>query len=100
MSDIRVGRRADPGAQYIGRGSALGNPFVMTAESQRAAVCEKYQLWFDAQVAAGNPSVMAQLSVLYRLARQGSLVLGCYCAPRQCHGDTIKRFLTDLLDSP
>lgn len=90
--NITVGRKG-PGAHYIGRGSALGNPFVMHHEGMRDEVCNKYQQWFDAKVAAQDEAVMTQLRRIYREAQQGPVVLGCFCAPRRCHGDTIKAFL-------
>ena len=31
-----------------------------------------------------------ELFRLVRLAKKGDLYLGCYCAPRACHGDVIK----------
>ena len=34
---IKVGLKWEAGAQYIGRGSALGNPFAMKHEGERDA---------------------------------------------------------------
>lgn len=92
---IVVGKRWDPGAIYIGRGSPLGNPFVIQTSSQaeRDRVCDAYETWFAAQVDGGNPSILNELRRLYRLARKGTVILGCFCAPLRCHGSTIKRFL-------
>lgn len=90
---IRVGRVNDVGAVYVGRPSPLGNPFAMRSEAQRAEVCEKYATWFAHKVAINDPRVMNELRRLYRLAQQGDLTLGCYCAPKRCHAETIKNFL-------
>lgn len=91
---IKVGLKWEPGAQYIGRGSALGNPFVMKHEGERDEVCEKYEVWFKKKVAENDPRVMNELRRLFVLHRkQGQLTLGCFCAPKRCHGETIKRFL-------
>jgi len=91
--NIRVGRKHESNAVYIGRPSPLGNPFVLRKESERDNVCDSYEAWFAAQIKARNPRVLSELRKLYRLAQRGELVLGCYCAPKRCHGDTIKRFL-------
>lgn len=94
---VRVGRHYEPGAEYIGRGSPLGNPFVIGFDGNRDAVCDRYEQWFDYRVATQDHVVMDELRRLYRLARNGELVLGCYCAPSRCHGETIKRFLDQYL---
>lgn len=94
---IIVGRHSDANAQYIGRGSALGNPFRMATEADRDRVCEQYDAWFKQKVSERNPRVMNELARLYRIAKQGDLVLGCYCSPKRCHGETIKRFLEQFV---
>lgn len=93
MGLIRVGRHYEPGAQYIGRGSPLGNPFRIGRDGDRNRVCDKYEEWFDLQVRQKSPGVMNELRRLHRLAQRGDLILGCYCSPNRCHGETIKRFL-------
>ncbi len=90
---IVIGKKWDATAQYIGRGSPLGNPFVMKSEADRDEVCDQYQAWFNRKVEAGDPLVMNELRRLYKIAKSGELVLGCYCAPKRCHGETIKKFL-------
>ena len=93
---IRVGRKYEQGAHYIGRGSPLGNPFVMRdkSDAERNRVCDAYEAWLAEQVASNNPRVLGELRKLYVLAkRPQGVVLGCFCAPKRCHGDSIKRFL-------
>ena len=94
---ITVGKRTDANAQYIGRGSPLGNPFRMNGETDRDRVCDRYETWFTQKVKERDVRVMNELRRLYRLAQLGDLVLGCYCAPKRCHGETIKRFLEQFL---
>lgn len=90
---ITVGKKWDKGAQYIGRGSPLGNPFVMASEADRDSVCEQYERWLHERVEKYDPKVVAALSRLQRLAREGDVILGCFCAPKRCHGETIKAWL-------
>ena len=94
---IRVGRKDERGAEYIGRGSPLGNPFRMNGEADRDRVCDLYEKWFAERVSANDARVLVELRRLYLIAKQGDLVLGCYCAPKRCHGETIKRFLEQFL---
>ena len=80
----------------VGRPSPLGNPFYMAHEGMRDEVCEKYESWFAEKV-VNSPAVRAELHRILLLARQGDVALGCFCAPRRCHAETIKRFLDRYL---
>ena len=93
-----VVQRSYPEAQYCGRPSALGNPYPI-AGSSRDAVCDQYEDWFATKVHMNDSRVMAELLRLHRLGKQtGHLKLGCHCAPKRCHVDTIRRFLLDNYD--
>ena len=63
---------------YIGRPSKWGNPFPLNNESERLEVIDKYRRWVINQ-----PELMAALPEL-----KGK-VLGCWCAPKPCHGDVL-----------
>ena len=85
-------------AVYIGRGSVFGNPFIMRDPShqERVRVCKAFlthlkKQWLDAK--GGNISPLAQGVVdLSKRIKQGEkLALQCFCAPKQCHGDELKR---------
>lgn len=88
---IRVGRANERGAVYIGRPSVLGNPFVLTNEAYRDEVLARYRVYFEKRLA--DPIFRDVLDGLETRARKGDLVLGCFCAPRVCHGDVIKEYL-------
>lgn len=64
---------------YIGRPSIWGNPFHLTDESRRAEVIRCYRDWLLAQ-----PSLMERAKRELRGRR-----LGCWCAPKDCHGDVL-----------
>jgi hypothetical protein len=57
-----------------------GNPFVMTCEADRAEVIRKYEQWILTQ-----PELMSSLHELY------GKTLGCWCAPKACHGEILLR---------
>ncbi len=88
-----VNKYKEPNHIYCGRGSALGNPFVMNNESQRDEVCDKYEVWFYTQIELNNPSVISMLSSIARQAALGDVNLGCFCNPKRCHCDTIKAYI-------
>lgn len=93
--DIKVTRVGGAGVQPVGRPTALGNPYYMANEGMRNEVCDKYESWFNSKVASKDPAVMSQLRKLWSIGKEtGSLKLGCYCAPRRCHADTIAAFLS------
>lgn len=108
-------RTTKPQYEYdvrVDRQSVLGNPFKMDNESQRNAVCDEYAVYFDG-IVTNNWSVlhnycvssdereefMTELRRLYKLAKKhGKLRLFCWCAPKRCHAETIKRFLWKHLE--
>lgn len=97
QSTITIGKKWDKDAIYIGRGSPLGNPFAMKGMSQdeRDRVCDAYIIWFDTKVKERDPVVMDELRRIYLLAKNEPITLGCFCAPKRCHGETIKSFLDE-----
>lgn len=77
---------------YIGRPGPWGNPYSDQASrlidsehvcSTREEAIRLYRVWMEARLAAGEPGLPEALSRL-----QGKR-LGCFCAPRSCHGDVL-----------
>ena len=67
---------------YIGRPGPWGNPFPLRGEDERLEVIERYRQWLREQLAAGKISADDLLSLRGK-------TLGCWCAPRPCHGDVL-----------
>jgi len=65
---------------YIGRPSKWGNPFVVDKHGTRGECIALYEGWLRE-----NTALFAALDELR------GLVLGCWCAPRACHGDLLVR---------
>lgn len=65
---------------YIGRPSKWGNPFVIGRDGTRDDVIARYEAWLLEQ-----PELLAALPEL------AGKTLGCWCAPRACHGDVLAR---------
>ena len=70
-------------AVYIGRGGKWGNPFIIGCDGDRNAVCEKYRHHLWSQIKSGEIS-------LEELAALKGKDLVCFCAPLQCHGNTLE----------
>ncbi len=72
----------------IDRSSKWGNPYKIGRDGTRAEVIAKYEAWIKTQ-----PALMAALPEL-----RGK-VLGCWCAPKPCHGDVLVRLAHARLGS-
>ena len=64
---------------YIGRGSKWGNPFIIGKDGNREEVIEKYRKYI----------IMRKPDLLDCLEELEGQRLGCYCAPKACHGDVL-----------
>ena len=76
---------------YVGRPSPLGNPFAMQGESTRAQVIRDYEEWLAEQLLDPCSAASTEMSKLAALARKQDICLLCWCAPKACHADIIKR---------
>jgi len=63
---------------YIGRPSDWGNPYEIGKDGSRKEVIEKYRAYVTS-----NKELMSRLHEL-----EGK-VLGCWCAPKACHGHVL-----------
>lgn len=68
----------------------LGNPFAMKSEADRDQVIAQYRAWLWHKVRGRGP-VFTELVRIRKLAETGEVRLLCWCAPKACHGDVIKR---------
>jgi hypothetical protein len=89
--NLRNIKPSQPWDIVIDRSSPLGNPFYMANESQRDTVCDKYQVYFDANC---NGKLKQELDRIYEIYKKyGQLRLFCWCFPKRCHGLSIKNYL-------
>jgi len=96
---IQVTKVFDKDAIDCGRPTPLGNPFVMRSEQDRDLVCDQYEEWFNNKIEQKDQAVLNQLRGLFVLGKQrGHLKIGCYCAPKRCHLDTVARFLRNYAE--
>lgn len=76
---------------YIGRGGhnpAFGNPFRITnaSDMERIRVVDEFE-----KFARANKVMLQKINELPEDA-----TLGCFCAPRLCHGHVIKRLWQEM----
>lgn len=81
-----VNKYKEPYDVYIGRGSMWGNPFRMEDKSalERLRVIEEYRKYLVQQIKNGGVTIE-------QLKQLNGKTLGCYCKPKDCHGDVIVR---------
>lgn len=84
----------------VDRTSPLGNPFYMANESQRHEVCLKYTDWFKRRITNkdSTPVMDALNNLLKTYEKYGILRLFCWCAPKQCHAETIRDYLINIIN--
>ena len=70
---------------YIGRPGKWGNPFQIGRDGTREQVIARYERWI-----ATRPELLAALPEL------AGKTLGCWCAPKACHGDVLARLAAEL----
>lgn len=90
---VYCGRR---NARYGLPQSPLANPIPLKVDTpdERMWNLGEYQVWFDEQ-RKKNKAVIAELERLKELAAKGDLYLGCWCKPKICHCDIIKKHLEE-----
>ena len=76
---------------YVGRPSPLGNPFPLECEAERAQIIRDYEDWLAEQLLDPRGAASIEIHRLAALARTQDLCLVCWCAPKACHADIIKR---------
>ncbi len=81
-----VNIRSNKYDQYIGRGSFLGNPYIIGTHGSREEVILKYKEYFYTLI-KNKPYFRNKV-----LALKGK-TLGCYCKPLSCHGDIVVEYL-------
>ena len=80
-------------AHYIGRGSALGNPYVIGDYSRETAIA-LYKPWLLRQISEEKPDVIDALDeIANEVMHKGHSRLMCFCKPLACHGDFISELV-------
>lgn len=79
------------------RVSPLGNPFKLrdASEKERHRICNEYDRYFNENL---NPDVapgrfLEYLDQIIQAASKRDITIGCWCAPRRCHCQTIKDYV-------
>lgn len=87
---------------YIGRGSPLGNPFChLEIENTKAEFkCEtredainNFEKYINEKIKLKDSLICNELNKIYLMAKKQDVNLVCFCKPKSCHGDVIKKII-------
>lgn len=83
---------------YCGRGSVLGNPFVMLNQSdkERNRVCDEFEKYFFEKIEIKDKDFINTLNYIFEESQNKDINLSCFCAPKRCHCDIIKNFVDNM----
>ena len=92
---------------YIGRGSPLGNPFTGSKKventkaafqcSSREKAIEKYENYLRLAIYENDSYICNEMNRIWKMAKTGDVNLVCFCKPKACHGDIIKKLIEEKL---
>ena len=92
---------------YIGRGSPLGNPFTGSKKventkaafqcSSREEAIEKYEQYLRLAIYKNDSYICNEMNRIWKMAKTGDVNLVCFCKPKACHGDIIKKLIEEKL---
>lgn len=92
---------------YIGRGSPLGNPFTGSKKventkaafqcSSREEAIEKYEKYLRLAIYENESYICNEMNRIWKMAKNGDVNLVCFCKPKPCHGDIIKKIIEEKL---
>jgi hypothetical protein len=90
---------------YIGRGSPLGNPYTHIKEgtkaefivSDRDEAIKNYETYINDKILNKDPNICNILNKIWLMAKNDDVNLSCFCKPKSCHGDIIKKIIEGKL---
>lgn len=95
IKNLRRESRGDAWDVRIDRRTIFGNPFNMQVQTkqERDKVCQLYDRYFHEKIKDNIEFKKAIDGLRKILDEYGGLNLFCWCAPKRCHGETIRQYL-------
>jgi hypothetical protein len=91
---------------YIARPSPLGNPYshkkskfnCIIVDNRQKAI-DNYEEWLKFKIKDNDPIIINELKKLtdFYIKNNFNINLVCWCKPKPCHGDILKKFLEKKL---
>tara|TARA_R110000772_G_scaffold267998_2_gene393823 strand:+ start:452 stop:817 length:366 start_codon:yes stop_codon:yes gene_type:complete len=95
-----------PNDYFIGRGSNLGNIYTSIKDRKTKALytCNSreesvslYEIYLLEQIEAKHKHICDTLNEIYLKALKEDVYLVCYCHPKLCHGEVIKKIIENKI---
>lgn len=95
-----------PNDYYIGRGSILGNIYtsIKNRETKAIYTCNSreesvslYEIYLLEQISNKNKEICGLLNEIYLKALKEDVYLVCFCHPKLCHGEVIKKVIDNKI---
>lgn len=94
VGNIKTHKKDDSIAIKVDRTSVLGNPFFTKGEWNRELVCARYEEYFIKKIEDGTDlEFLDELERIGELSLNNEITLLCWCSPKPCHAETIKKYL-------
>lgn len=90
--------KLDKSYVYIGRNGtdeSFGNPFVLSEQGTRKEVCKLYEEWLRGYSFTEFNQIQRKW-ILDNLHTLKGKKLGCFCKPKQCHGEILIKLLNEI----
>jgi hypothetical protein len=117
VCNLKHGDFGKPGDIRCDRDTKWGNPFIMYYQDQRDSVCDIYEDYFEEIVKPNNAEFVHKLLKAgglsdYQADRwmkktggfldlselKGAVRIFCWCSPRRCHCDYLKKRIEALAE--
>ena len=93
IKNLRNEKPNNPYDFKVDRTSVLGNPYYMFDECMRDEVCNKYEMYFYKKLKTDAAFKSELVKILRAYKLYGKVNLFCWCYPKRCHAETIKKWL-------
>ena len=90
-SYVYIGRHAGMHEQ-----SPLANPFKLHGEHTRPQVLTQYRGWLQTQLDGQSEVWKELMKILAYALEPNGIALGCWCAPKPCHGGIIRECIYQM----
>ena len=76
----------------VDRTTPIGNPFRMHDETERDQVCDLYEEYFE-RAMKNDLLFKHHIDYIVNAISTKNIALGCWCAPKRCHAETIVKYV-------
>lgn len=95
IKNLRYDKPLNEWDVIVDRTSVLGNKFT-GSEADREYICRQYADWMVSKGLFQEPVKKELIRIAELYKKHKKLNLFCWCAPKQCHAETIKNIINKI----